>query len=310
MAADSNVTYIHLDGFVEMQKYRYVYFVIMFTAYLLIIFSNITIVVVVLLHQNLHQPMYIFIAALLLNSVLLSTNIYPKLLVDFLSENQNISYPGCLLQCYLYYSLSGSEFLLLAVMAYDRYVSICKPLQYPVIMRRTVVSLLLVFAWVLPLCQTAVPIVGSIHRKLCSFSLRGIFCNNSLHHLYCVNSMFLSIYGVVVLVDLAIFPLIFILFTYANILIVCSRSPKGVRSKAANTCLPHLLVLINYSCLITYDVTIVKLGATRSYSRTTYFLMSLQVLVYNPLLNPIIYGLKIKEIHKHLKRLVRPVKVN
>ncbi|XP_008326054.1 olfactory receptor 11A1-like [Cynoglossus semilaevis] len=306
MAADSNVTYIHLDGFVEMQKYRYVYFVIMFTAYLLIIFSNITIVVVVLLHQNLHQPMYIFIAALLLNSVLLSTNIYPKLLVDFLSKKQIISYPGCLLQCYLYYSLSSSEFLLLAVMAYDRYVSICKPLQYPVIMRRTVVFLLLVFAWVLPLCQIVVPLLINYHRKLCTFRLKGFFCNNTMNYLYCVSSRILFIYGTVALVDLVVVPMLFIIFTYANILIISCRSSKSVRSKATNTCLPHLLVLINYSCLIIYDITIVKLDG--EFDRTARFLISLQTLVYNPLFNPIIYGLKMKEINQALKRLFRPVK--
>ncbi len=79
-----NVTYITLSGYVKVEKYRYVYFVIIFTIYILIICCNSTIVYLIVIHQNLHEPMYIFIAALLINSVLYSTIIYPKLLIDFL----------------------------------------------------------------------------------------------------------------------------------------------------------------------------------------------------------------------------------
>uniref|UniRef100_A0A3P8X0M3 Olfactory receptor n=1 Tax=Cynoglossus semilaevis TaxID=244447 RepID=A0A3P8X0M3_CYNSE len=305
MEGGLNITYIVFDGHVDVKRYRYIYFVIILMIYILIVGFNSTIVCLIVIHKNLHKPMYIFISALLINSVLYSTVIHPKLLIDFLSK-QIISYPGCLLQCYLYYSLSSSEFLLLAVMAYDRYVSICKPLQYPVIMRRTVVFLLLVFAWVLPLCQIVVPLLINYHRKLCTFRLKGFFCNNTMNYLYCVSSRILFIYGTVALVDLVVVPMLFIIFTYANILIISCRSSKSVRSKATNTCLPHLLVLINYSCLIIYDITIVKLDG--EFDRTARFLISLQTLVYNPLFNPIIYGLKMKEINQALKRLFRPVK--
>ncbi|XP_058470406.1 olfactory receptor 11A1-like [Solea solea] len=308
MSAELNVTYIILDGHVDVESYRYLYFVVMFAAYILIICCNSTIVCVIVTQQNLHEPMYVFVAALLLNSLLLSTNIYPKLLMDFLSEQQIISYSACLFQCFLYYSLSGSEFLLLSAMAYDRYVSICKPLQYQTIMSRSTVCVLLLCAWLLPVCQTAAPVIARIHNKLCTFTLNGILCNNSVHNLYCVTSRVFSIYGVVVLIDLVIVPMFFILFTYTNILIISYRSSKSVRTKAAQTCLPHLLVLINYSCLITYDVTIVKLDS--DFPKMARFVMTLQMLVYNPLFNPIIYGLKMKEIYKHLRRLFCRIKVN
>ncbi|XP_018544693.1 olfactory receptor 6N2-like [Lates calcarifer] len=308
MDAELNVTYITLDGHVEVHKYRYLYFTIMFTAYILIICSNVTIVCLIVIHKNLHEPMYIFIAALLVNSVLFSTNIYPKLLIDFLSEKQVITYPACLLQVFIFYSLSCSEFLLLAAMAYDRYVSICKPLQYPTIMRKTTVSILLVLAWLLPACQVVFPVSLNIHNKLCSFTLKGILCNNSLTRLYCVNSQVTSIYGVVVLLNVALLPMIFILFTYTRILIISIRSCREVRKKAAQTCLPHLLVLINYSCLLTYDVTIVKLDS--DFPKTARFVMTLQIIMYNPLSNPLIYGLKMKEISKHLKRLFCPAKMS
>ncbi|KAL3969525.1 P2Y purinoceptor 1 [Sarotherodon galilaeus] len=301
MNADLNMTYVTLGGHVEIHRYRYLYFVIMLTAYILLICFNVSIVCLIVIHKNLHEPMYIFIAALLLNSLLFSTNIYPKLLIDFLSEKQIISYQACLFQAFMFYFLSSSEFLLLSAMAYDRYVSICKPLKYQIIMRTTTVSFLLIFAWLVPACHVAVPIALNINSKLCSFTLKGIFCNNSASKLLCVSSRALSIYGVILLFNLGLFPTLFIIFTYTKIIIIAYQSCGDVRRKAAQTCLPHLLVLINYSILITYDVVIVKLES--DFSKTARFIMTLQVIIYNPLCNPIIYGLKMKEISKHLKRL-------
>ncbi|XP_030613199.1 olfactory receptor 6N2-like [Archocentrus centrarchus] len=298
---EMNLTYIALGGHVEVEKYRYLYFVIMFTVYILIICSNSTIVWIIMIHKSLHEPMYIFIAALLLNSVLLSTVIYPKLLIDFLSEKQIILYQACLFQVFLFYVLSASELLLLTAMAYDRYVSICKPLQYPTIMRRTTVNIFLVLAWFLPAVQVAVPIAGNANTPLCNFTLKGIFCNNSVNHLYCVTSRALSVYGMVVLFNVALFPMLFILFTYTKIIIVAYQSCGNVKKKALQTCLPHVLVLINYSCLLTYDMIIVRLES--EFPKTARFLMTLQVVTYNPLCNPIIYGLKMKEISKQLRTL-------
>ncbi|XP_071328664.1 olfactory receptor 6N2-like [Trachinotus anak] len=296
-----NATSVTLDGYVELYKYRYLYFVIMCTVYILIICSNSTIIFLIWFHQNLHEPMYIFIAALLLNSILYSTNIYPKLFIDVLSDKQIISYSSCLFQCFIYYSLNGAEFLLLAAMAYDRYVSICKPLQYPTIMRKNSVRIFLGLAWLVPACQITVPVALSANTKLCSFTLKGIFCNNSVYKLHCVSSRALSVYGVIVLLNVTVFPVVFICFTYTKIIIVTYQSCGEVRKKAAQTCLPHLLVLINFSCLVTYDVTVVKLES--DFPKTARLIMTLQVILYHPLVNPIIYGLKMKEISKHLKRL-------
>nr|XP_046259645.1 olfactory receptor 11A1-like [Scatophagus argus] len=297
-----NVTYITVDGYVDLYKYRYLYFVIMFTAYILIICSNSTVVYLIWIHQNLHEPMYIFIAALLINSLLYSTAIYPKLLIDFLSEKQIISYSACLFQWFIFYSLGGSEFLLLAAMSYDRYVSICKPLQYPAIMRKTTVSIFLALAWVVPVCQAVGPAVLNANKKLCNFTFKGIICNSTVGKLHCESSRLLNIYGLVILVNLVLLPVLFILFTYTRIFIISYRSCREVRRKAAQTCLPHLMVLTNFSCLITFDVFLLRLET--DFPKTARFIITLQIILYHPLFNPIIYGLKMKEIYKHLKKLL------
>ncbi|KAM8748566.1 olfactory receptor 6N2-like, partial [Acanthopagrus schlegelii] len=201
----------------------------------------------------------------------------------------------------------GSEFLLLSAMAYDRYVSICKPLQYPTIMSKTTISIFLVLAWLLPACQIAVPAILSADMQLCHSTLKGIFCNNSFYNLNCVSSRARSIFGVFALLNLVLFPFLFILFTYTRILIISYQSNRNVRKKAAQTCLPHLLVLISFSCLCAYDIIIVRMES--DFPKTARFIMTLQAVLYHPLFNPIIYGLKMKEITKHLKRLFCQAKV-
>ncbi|XP_067371973.1 olfactory receptor 11A1-like [Channa argus] len=306
MDHELNVTYITMRGYVDVHKYKYLYFLITFTVYILIICLNITIISLIWIHKNLHEPMYIFIAALLLNSVLFSTSMYPKLLIDFLSEKQIISYSACLFQLFLYYTLSSSEFLLLAAMAYDRYVSICKPLQYPTIMKNRIVGIFLVLAWSLPACHVAVTVIMVTQSKLCNYSIKGIFCNNAIYELQCEQSKVPTMYGVIALIDLVVLPVFFIVFTYTKILLIAYRSSREVRKTAAETCLPHLLVLFSFYCLNVYDVTIARVES--NLSATARFIMTLQVVLYHPLFNPLIYGLKMKEISKHLKHLFCPAK--
>ncbi|TWW80229.1 olfactory receptor 11-like isoform X2 [Takifugu flavidus] len=253
---DPNVTYITFDAYVEMQKYRYLYFVIMLSAFVTILYSNGTVVYVIYAHENLHQPMYVFIAALLVNSLLYSTAVYPKLLVDSLSDRQVITYPACLFQWFMFYSFGGSEFLLLAVMAYDRYVAICKPLQYSAILRRRTVGIFLAVSWFLPFCCNAAAVALSARQKLCRFSINGILCSSTVHSLHCQDSnhalrVAMSAYGLVLLFHLVVLSLVLILFSYIRILLVSYQSSK-------------------------------------------------EVIMYHPLFNPFVYGLKMKEISKHL----------
>ncbi|XP_061826533.2 olfactory receptor 10J4-like [Nerophis lumbriciformis] len=301
MDAEFNGTFITLGGFVEMDKYRYLYFVILLTLYILILCTNCTIICLIWIHRNLHEPMYIFIAALSLNSLLFSTAIYPKLFIDVLSQKQTISYYACLFQYLLYYSFGTSDFLLLSVMSYDRYVSICKPLQYPNIMGKRTVIVLLTLAWFLPACELVVPTVISSQQKLCDFTTKGIFCNNTIFKLHCVKSTFVTLYGLFVMMSFAVVPVMFILFTYIKIFIITYHSCAEVRKKAAETCLPHLMVLFSFSCLCLFDVIIARLES--GLSKLVRLIMTLQIVVYNPLFNPIIYGVKMKEIWKHIKRL-------
>ncbi|XP_061827879.2 olfactory receptor 10J4-like [Nerophis lumbriciformis] len=301
MGAEFNGTFITLGGFVDVDKYRYLYFVILLTLYILILFTNGTIICLICIHRNLHEPMYIFIAALSLNSFLFSTAIYPKLCIDVLSKKQTISHSACLFQYFLYYSFAASDFLLLSAMSYDRYVSICKPLQYPTIMGKRTVIVLLTLAWFLPACEVVVPNVFSSQQKLCGFTTKGIFCNNTFFKLHCVKSAFLTFYGLLIMMTAVVFPVMFILFTYIKIFIITYHRCAEVRKKAAETCLPHLMVLFIFLFLALFDVIVARLES--DLSKIVRLIMTLQIVVYNPLFNPIMYGVKMKAIWKHIKRL-------
>uniref|UniRef100_A0A3Q0QT75 Olfactory receptor n=1 Tax=Amphilophus citrinellus TaxID=61819 RepID=A0A3Q0QT75_AMPCI len=301
MEKELNVTYVTLDWYVEVNKYRYVYFFTMFILYILIICSNSAIVYLIWIHKNLHEPMYIFIAALLLNCVLYSTIIYPKLLIDFLSEKQVTSYSACLFQFFMFYTVGMSEFFLLAAMAYDRYVAICKPLHYQTIMTKSTVSIFLVIAWFVPASHVAVQAIASADAKLCDFNIKGIFCNNAVYTLQCARSRLITVFGLVCLLNLVILPMLFIVFTYTKIFIVSYRSCKEIKKKAAETCLPHLLVLMSLTMFFVYDIIMARVES--NFPKTARIIMTLQIVLYHPLFNPFIYGLKMKEISKHLKRL-------
>uniref|UniRef100_A0A3Q1EQQ6 Olfactory receptor 4D6-like n=1 Tax=Acanthochromis polyacanthus TaxID=80966 RepID=A0A3Q1EQQ6_9TELE len=290
-----NTTYITFDGYVQIHKYRYLYFLMTLTVYVLIICSNSTIVYLIWIHQNLHEPMYIFIAALSMNSFLFSTAIYPKLFIDVLSKKQVISYAACLFQYLMYYALGGSDFLLLAAMAYDRYVSICKPLQYITVMKKRTIVFFLFYAWFLPGCHIggalALALALGGKKQLCSFTLKGIFCNNLIQKLHCVTSIAVPIYGVFVFLNIVILPVLFILFSYTKILTVSYRSSGDVRRKAVETCLPHLIVLISFSCLCAFDFIMAEVKY--DFPKTVRLIMNLQVVVY----------IKLKEISKHIKKM-------
>ncbi|XP_014835731.1 PREDICTED: olfactory receptor 6N2-like, partial [Poecilia mexicana] len=204
------------------------------------------------------------------------------------------------------YSFGCSEFLLLAAMAFDRYVAICKPLRYINIMKRSTVSAFLIIAWFVAVFFPIVLAVLSYQAKLCAFNLEGIFCNNTIYALQCVRSTTITVVGIVALLHVVVLPMLFTTFTYANIFRISYRSSKQSRKTTVETCVPHLLVLTSYFCLMTYDVIIARVQS--DFPRIARFIMTMQISLYHPLFNPFIYGFKMKEINKHLRRLFSSAK--
>ncbi|XP_053347916.1 olfactory receptor 6N2-like [Clarias gariepinus] len=303
MNYSSDVIYLSLDGHVELEKYRYVYFVIVLTLYLLIISCNGLVIFIIVTNKRLHEPMYIFVAALLCNALFGATSIYPKLLTDLLSEIHTVSFESCIFQSFCIYTYCASEFTLLSAMAYDRYVSICKPLQYRTLVKMSTVKKLVCCCWVVPCCELGISAILTYQRKLCKFSLNRIYCNtSSMIKLSCTDFSVSTIYGLFILSIVVFPPLIFVFFSYSKILSVCLMNSKDFRRKALQTCLPHLLIFISFSITVCFEIINTRLEENMPHVFS--MIMSMENLVIPPLLNPIIYGLNLKEILNRIKKLL------
>ena len=299
MDVNYNITYLTLGGHVQLAKYRYLYFSMTLLLFILIICSNTVVLYVIYVHESLHKPMYAFIAALLINSLFGSISIYPKLLIDLLSATQTISPPACQLQSFLAYVYGAIEFTLLSAMAFDRYVSICRPLQYHSLVRTQTVKLILVLAFCLPSCKIGIAIILSTNAGLCKFVIMRITCDNySLVKAGCGDSTISNAYGLCVMV-LSILPhLIFIMFSYARIFSICLRSSRDFRRGALNTCLPHLVIFLNFTIIIMFEIIQTRIPS--GIPHIVRLIVSLLYVVVPPLFNPLMYGFKMQEISQHL----------
>ncbi|XP_076863874.1 olfactory receptor 51E1-like [Brachyhypopomus gauderio] len=299
----TNATYLTLEGHVELEKYRYVYFISNLAVYVIILLFNIVVIYVIFTNKRLHEPMYIFIAALLFNSLFGTIAFYPKLLSDLLSEQQVISYHACMLQAFCIYTFGMSEFTLLSAMAFDRYVSICKPLQYATLVKMSTVKKVLFLCWFLPSCENCLTAILTYQLHLCKFKLNRIYCSNySIVKLSCGDISAYNLYGLFVLVVAVFPPVIFILFSYVRILAVCLKNSKDFRGKALQTCLPHLLIFISFSVTSCFEVINSRLEANMP--QIIIMILSVEIVVVPPLINPIIYGLKLQEIFMRIKKIL------
>ncbi|XP_060797906.1 olfactory receptor 52D1-like [Neoarius graeffei] len=303
MDYSTNFTYLSLEGHVELENYRYIYFILALSVYMMIICFNTVIIFVIFKKKRFHEPMYIFIAALLCNSLFGSTALYPKLLIDLLSEKQTVSYNVCLFQAFCLYTYAASEFTLLSAMAYDRYVSICNPLLYANAVKMSTVRKLLFLSWFLPCCEIGGIVILTSQLPLCNFKLNRIYCDNfSVVKLSCKKTSLNNIYGLFIFVIAVFPPVIFILYSYARILTVCLKNSKDFRRKALKTCLPHLLIFINFSVNSSFEIINNRLES-KQIPHIMAMILSLEYVLIPPLFNPVIYGLKLQEIYNDAKKI-------
>ncbi|XP_048356115.1 olfactory receptor 8D1-like [Sphaerodactylus townsendi] len=271
--------------------------------YLVTVLGNLMIFTVIQLGSNLHSPMYFFLSHLSCLDICISSVTVPKILVNFLYRRQTISYNQCIAQMFFFLSFSGTEALLLAGMAYDRYTAICKPLHYSRLMNTKVCVLLASAAWVGGFLDSA------LHTALMS---RLSFCGvNLIHHIFCdlspliniscsdthVNEM--TIYLTSLIVGVA--PFLFTVLSYVFILssILKIRSTTGKR-KAFSTCASHLIVVVIYYAngILNYD------RPSAGYSLEIDTLVSTMFCIIPPMVNPLIYSLRNKEVKGALKKVL------
>ncbi|XP_017259373.1 olfactory receptor 11A1-like [Kryptolebias marmoratus] len=303
MVNSTQVFYFTLSAYIDSGPFRYLYFMIIISLYVLIVGSNLVLIVVICVNRSLHEPMYLFLCSLFVNELYGSTGLFPLLLVQILSDVHIISAPLCFLQIYCVYTYGIIELFNLAVMSYDRYVAICFPLQYSALMTSKKVVLLIALTWLFPFVAIVVVVSLSAPLQRCGNTIDRVYCGNyAIVKLSCSNTSLNNVLGLLYTVVSIIIPLVLILYMYAKILEVCFSGSKQTRQKAVSTCTPHLASILNFSFGCCFQILQSRFELSRL-PAVVAIILSLYFLTCQPLFNPILYGLKMSSIREACKRL-------
>ncbi|XP_020496760.1 olfactory receptor 10A7-like [Labrus bergylta] len=292
--------YFNLTMFVNIGDYRYAAFFFCFLLYTFILYANLVIITIISRERTLHEPMYIFIALLSVNSLYGSSGFFPRFLIDLLSANHLISQLACFTQIYIIYTYAANEMTILSIMAYDRYVAVCHPLHYHRKMTSKTVLKLSAFAWIFPAVGIIVLISLSTRLPLCGNEIQKLFCANwNVVKLSCVATDANNIYGLWFTITTVFLPLAFVLFSYLKIVIVCWKSSAEFKGKVLHSCLPHIVSFVIYSITGFCDIALSRYNI-EEINPFVAGILSLEFVVIPPVLNPLVYGLKLPEIRKHI----------
>ncbi|XP_036592235.1 olfactory receptor 4F4-like [Trichosurus vulpecula] len=294
----STVSEFVLLGLCDSWELQIFFFILILVLYLVIAVGNIFIVILVITDSHLHFPMYFLLANLSFVDLWLSSVTTPKMITDLLKENKTISFGGCMCQILFVHFAGGCEMVLLVVMAYDRYVAICKPLHYTVIMSQRRCIWLVMISWTSGFVHSVTQLFMIVQLPFCGPRVvNSFFCDIPLViELACIDSYSLGILmnsesGVP-----AMTCFILLLISYTYILLTVGHYSKDGASKALSTCTAHITVVVLFfgPCIFIYvwplNITSVDKFLAVFYS------------VITPLLNPAIYTFRNKEMKVSLRR--------
>ncbi|XP_007475015.1 olfactory receptor 2D2 [Monodelphis domestica] len=270
-------------------------FVLFLGVYLVTVLGSLLLIYLVLTDSQLHIPMYFFLCNLSVADLCFSTNIVPQAMNHMLTRKKVISFMGCVAQLFLFLIFGATQCALLAVMSYDRYLAICDPMHYPIIMTRRMCSLLALGCWISGILISLVDTTFTLHLPF-----KG---DNKIAHFFCEapalldvasadthnSQMVIFLMGVVILLA----PVSLILVSYGSIIVTVVRmKTTSGRLKAFSTCGSHLLVVILF-----YGSAIISYMTPKS-SKEQAKLVSVFYAVINPMLNPLIYSLRNKDVKR------------
>ncbi|XP_077341329.1 olfactory receptor 5A2-like [Lithobates pipiens] len=270
--------------------------------YMTTLAGNILLIVAVRTDNHLHNPMYFFLINLSFLDICYTSIIVPKMLLNIVFSTKTILYTGCILQVYFYLFMGETECILLGFMAYDRYVSICNPLHYNAIMNRVSCTRRVGLSWMAGGSIATFDIYFVCNLKFCGhITINHFFCEApSLHQLSCGDIFVDNIVTLVGGSILLLISLCLILFSYINISLVIVKLPSR-RYKAFSTCISHLIVVT-----IFYGTAIFMYMRPRySDTEVTDKMVSMFYTIFTPMVNPLIYSLRNKDVQKALGHLGR-----
>ena len=299
----TNITDFILLGFSDFPHIRAVLFVVFLVIYILTLTWNLCLIVLIKMDPHLHIPMYFFISNLPFIDICYVSSTAPKMLYDFFQEKPTITFVGCAIQYFVFSTMGLSESCLMTVMAYDRYAAICNPLLYSSIMSPTLYGQMVLGSYMAGLSGSLSQVCAMLQLHFCGPNvIHHFFCDSPpIFKLSCSNThlyeMIVSTFAGVNMVG----TLLVILTSYSYILFSILRMHSGEgRHKAFSTCASHLTALILFYSTAVYTY----LKPTSSYSLNQDKVASVFYTVVIPMLNPLIYSLRNKDVKKALCNVI------
>ncbi|XP_004609792.2 olfactory receptor 4K14 [Sorex araneus] len=297
---NSSVSEFVLQGLCTSRPLQNFLFIFFSGIYVTIVLGNLIIVVTVISEPCLHSsPMYFLLGNLSFLDIWLASFATPKMIRDFLSDRKLISFGGCMAQIFFLHFVGGAEMVLLVSMAYDRYVAICKPLHYMTMMsRKTCIGLVLV-SWLIGFVHSISQIAFTVNLPYCGPNeVNSFFCDLPLViKLACMDTYVL---GILMISDSGLLSMscfVFLMVSYTVILTTVRRNASGGVSKALSTCSAHIMVVTLFfgPCIFIYVWPFSRFSVDK--------LLSVFYTIFTPLLNPLIYTLRNKEMKTAMRKL-------
>ncbi|XP_058162360.1 olfactory receptor 5AN1-like [Dasypus novemcinctus] len=298
----TEITHFILLGFSDFPRTLAVLFVIFLVIYLITVTWNLCLIVLIRMDSHLHTPMYFFLINLSFIDICYVTTTAPKMLISFFQKQQTITFLSCIAQYFIFSTLGLSESCLLAAMAYDRYAAICKPLLYSSIMSPSLCVRMALGTYMAGLSGSLSQLCGLLQLHFCGPNvINHFFCDMpQLLILSCTDTFFIQVMIDILSMFFGITNVLVILISYVYVVnsILKITSAKG-RSKSFNTCASHLTAV----SLFYTSGLFVYLSSSSSGSSSFYRFASVLYTVVIPMMNPLIYSLRNREIKDALKRL-------
>ncbi|XP_013808116.1 olfactory receptor 6Y1-like [Apteryx mantelli] len=298
---ETSVMYFILLGFPTSAELQLLLFSAFFLAYSLTVLENIIIILVIRTNHSLQKPMYFFLGNLSFLEIWYVSVIEPKMLVDFLSQDKHISFQGCMTQLYFFVTFVCTEYILLAVMAYDRFLAICNPLRYPLIMNQRFCVQLTAGCWMCGLITSSIKLTFIGQLWFCNVDkINHYFCDISpLLNISCSDSSLAELVDFILALMVIMVPLCAVVTSYICIMFTVLKIPSSQgRKKAFSTCSSHLIVVVLFYSTTLFTYAHPKVMYTYSANK----LVSVLYTVVVPLVNPLIYCLRNKEVRFALRK--------